>query len=275
MGRVPLGTGGAIRYAAQGVCGTVMVFNGDVLTNTDLRAVVDVHNSRSAKATIVLTAVENPEAYGLVETDSENNVRRFVEKPTPDQISCNTINAGIYVLETDAFARIPEKTKWSIERKYFPSLIKDRERVAAYIDNGYWIDIGTPEKYIQVHRDIMSGRCKAYPFEGIGSGSLPVVDGALVDPNAELTSPCFIGPKARIDAGAKIGKNSVIGHDVHVGPSAVVEGAILWPGCKVGANSVVRNCILGRNVQIGANAIVTQGSVIGDSSLVTDYSRIA
>src|SRR5262245_12908261 len=160
----PLGTAGAVRYAGEALHESVVVFNGDVLTEVDLSSVIALHRSRKAKATIVLTPVENPSAYGLVETDTEGFVRRFLEKPDPSQITCDTINAGIYVLEPDTFDRIPKDTPWSIERSFFPSLIERGETFVAHVHRGYWIDIGTPEKYTQVHCDIMDGRYGAAPF---------------------------------------------------------------------------------------------------------------
>ena len=144
---MPLGTGGAIRYAGDSLTESVVVFNGDVLTQVDLAAVLRLHRERKAKATIVLTPVDNPRAYGLVETDADGNIRRFLEKPNPDEITCDTINAGIYVLEPDTFDRIPKDTPWSIERSFFPSLVERKETFVAYVYRGYWIDIGTPEKY--------------------------------------------------------------------------------------------------------------------------------
>ena len=108
---------------------------------------IALHRERKAKATIVLTPVDNPSAYGLVETDADGNVQRFLEKPRPDEITCNTINAGIYVLEPETLDRIPSDTACSIERSYFPSLVERGETFVAYVDRGYWIDIGTPEKY--------------------------------------------------------------------------------------------------------------------------------
>ncbi len=154
----PLGTGGAIRFASQGITDTIVVFNGDVMTSVDVKSVVAMHRERGAKATIVLTPVDNPSAYGLVETEADGSVRRFLEKPGADEITCDTINAGIYVLEPDTFDRIPKDVSYSIERGYFPSLVERSEPFFAYVDRGYWIDIGTPEKYIQVHRDMFDGR---------------------------------------------------------------------------------------------------------------------
>src|SRR4026209_947180 len=139
---MPLGTGGAIRYAGDNLTDSVVVFNGDVLMGVDLAAVLRLHRERKAKATIVLTPVDNPRAYGLVETDRDGNIQRFLEKPGVDEITCNTINAGIYVLEPDTFSRIPKDTAWSIERSFFPSLVERGDTFVAYVERGYRIDHG-------------------------------------------------------------------------------------------------------------------------------------
>src|ERR1700675_1512846 len=187
----PLGTAGAVRYAGNSLRESVVVFNGDVLTQVDLSAVIALHRERRAKATIVLTPVENPSAYGLVETDEAGNIRRFLEKPNADEITCDTINAGIYVLEPETFDRIPKEVPWSIERSFFPSLIERHETFVAYVDRGYWIDIGTPEKYMQVHRDIMDGRFDAGRFAGL-PGAVSVSSEARIEDGAVLKGPCYV-----------------------------------------------------------------------------------
>src|SRR5574338_234936 len=200
----PLGTAGAVKYAEQYLSDSVIVFNGDVLTQVNLADVISLHRSRKAKATIVLTPVENPRAYGLVETDQDANVRRFLEKPDPDQITCDTINAGIYVLEPETFDRIPKDTAWSIERSFFPSLIERGETFVAYVYDGYWIDIGTPAKYLQVHRDIMDGRYSAPPFAGAAPASAWVAPGARVEDGVELHGPCFVDEGVVLKPGARV-----------------------------------------------------------------------
>ncbi len=269
----PLGTGGAIRFCAPYLDGTVVVFNGDVLSAIDLRAVVDRHRSRGARATIVLAPVADPAAYGLVETDAAGNVRAFREKPPPDAITCNTINAGIYVLEPDTFDRIPAETKCSIERGYFPSLVERGEAFVAYVERGYWIDIGTTEKYVQAHRDIMRGRCAMAPFAG--RADTPLVDPtAAVDPGARLEAPCFVGAGARVGAGAAIRADSVIGARATVGRDAVVDGAILWPDSTVDSAAVVRGAVIGRRARVEAHAVVRPETVLGDDSVVTAFSQM-
>ncbi len=269
----PLGTGGAVRYAGEALTDSVVVFNGDVLTQVDLAAVIRLHRERQAKATIVLTPVDNPTAYGLVETDPDGNIQRFIEKPNPDEITCDTINAGIYVLEPDTFDRIPKDVPWSIERSFFPSLIDRRETFMAYVYRGYWIDIGTPEKYTQVHRDIMDGRFRLAPFADAPdhaaiSPQARIEDGAIVE------GPCFIGDGVVVKAGARIGPHSVIGHQCHVEEQAVVENAIVWANTRISAEAVVRDSILGRQCHIGRNAVVTDRVVLGDRSVVTDFSKL-
>jgi NDP-sugar pyrophosphorylase family protein len=273
----PLGTGGAIKYAAQGVHDSVVVFNGDVLTEVDLGAVIALHRERKAKATIVLTPVENPSAYGLVETDAVGNIQRFLEKPDPQQITCNTINAGIYVLEPDTFDRIPSDTAWSIERSYFPSLIERGDTFVAYVYKGYWIDIGSPEKYIQVHRDIMDRRYHMPPFSGDApaNGARGCVSPtARVEEGAVLEGPCFVDADAVIKAGARIGPYSVIGRHCHIDEHASIERSIIWSDTRVSQEATVRDSILGRSCHVGRNAIVERGTVLGDKSVVTDYSKL-
>ncbi len=269
----PLGTAGAIKYAGDHLTESVVVFNGDVLTAIDLAAVIRLHRKRSAKATIVLTPVENPSAYGLVETDADDNVSRFVEKPQPDQITTNRINAGIYVLEPDTFDRIPGNVAWSIERSYFPMLIERQDVFVAYVYDGYWIDIGTPEKYLQVHRDIMDGRFKTAPFSSLPASAAFMGADVRVEDGATVVGPCFLDEGVLVKSGARIGPYSVIGRQCQIEEDAHVEGAIVWQNTRVSRNAVVRNAIIGRNCHIGRSVSVDGGTVLGDKSALTDYTR--
>ena len=269
----PLGTAGAVRYAGDNLTESVVVFNGDVLTQIDLAAVLRLHRERQAKATIVLTPVENPTAYGLVETDAAGNVTRFLEKPNPDEITTNNINAGIYVLEPDTFDRIPKDVSWSIERSYFPSLVERGETFVAYVYDGYWIDIGTPEKYTQVHRDIMDGRYDAAPFHGLSGSRTAIAQDARVESGATIEGPCFIDEGVSIKAGARVGPYSVVGRQTQVEENAVIDGAIIWPNCRISRDAEVRNAIVGRNCHLGRNVMLDHGAVLGDKTTLTDFTR--
>lgn len=267
----PLGTAGAVRYAGESVTDSVLVFNGDVMAQIDLAAVIAMHRERHALATIVLTPVENPSAYGLVETDAQGNVLRFLEKPSDDEVTTDTINAGIYVLEPSTFDRIPKDTSWSIERSFFPSLIERGETFVAYVSRGYWIDIGTPAKYVTVHRDIMEGRFVAPPFSGRRTTVL-VEPGARVDPSAELEGPVYVDEGASIKAGARVGPYSVVGRQCQIEARAVVEGSILWPNSRIGEAALVRDSVIGRSCYVGQSASL-DGVILGDKSDLTDFSR--
>jgi NDP-sugar pyrophosphorylase family protein len=269
----PLGTAGAVKYAGEHLTGSVVVLNGDVLTQIDLAGVIRLHRERRARATIVLTPVENPTAYGLVDTDDAGNVRRFLEKPRPEEVTTNLINAGIYVLEPDTFDRIPTAVPWSIERSFFPSLIERGETFVAHVYDGYWIDIGTPEKYAQVHRDIMDGRFAAPPFASMPPPRASVSPDARIEEGATVEGPCFIDEGVLVKGGARVGPYSVIGRQTQIEERAVVEGAIIWPNCRVSEEAVVRNAILGRHCHVGRSVTLDRGAVLGDKTTLTDFTR--
>jgi len=244
-----------------------------VLTQLDLGAVIRMHRERQARATIVLTPVEDPTNYGLVETDERGNIRRFLEKPKSDEITTNQINAGIYVLEPETFDRIPSDVPWSIERSYFPSLVERGETFVAYVYDGYWIDIGTPEKYTQVHRDIMDGRFRAAPFTDLAAPRAAVAADVRVEEGATIEGPCFIDEGVLIKAGARVGPYSVIGRQTLIEEDATIDGAIIWPNCRIGGSAVVQNAIVGRQCHVGRSATVNGGAVLGDKTTLTDFTR--
>jgi NDP-sugar pyrophosphorylase family protein len=271
----PLGTGGAIKFSTGSYMDTVVVFNGDVMTQVNLAEVLRLHRERKAKATIVLTPVENPSDYGLVETDAEGNVKRFREKPNPDEITCDTINAGVYILEPETFDRIPKDTTWSIERSFFPSLVERQETFVAYVYRGYWTDIGTPEKYVQVHRDIMDRRFLAEPFGSQARGAKCLGKDVRIEEGAAVEGPCFIDDGTVVKPGARIHPYSVIGRNSVVEEDAVIDGSIIWPNGRICRDAVVRNSILGRHCHVGRNVVIDGGVILGDKSAVTDHSRLS
>ena len=272
MEETPLGTGGAVKNAEAELDGTTIVFNGDILTDVDLPAVVRRHREAGASATLVLTPVPNPAAYGLVELDESGRVRRFIEKPDPSQITTDTINAGIYVLEKETLSLMPPGVSHSIERAFFPALLARGDHVAAYVHRGYWIDIGTPEKYLQVHRDILRGR---FPVELRGRAAAGgwIEGEAEIDPGATLEGPFYIGHGCRVAAGARVGPDAVLVGDVRVDEGATVRGSVLWRGAQVGAGARVEGALVGQSVRIGKSAAVTAGAVLGEGTVVSDFTR--
>jgi NDP-sugar pyrophosphorylase family protein len=267
----PLGTGGAVRNALPLLDERTIVLNGDVLTDVDLAAVVARHAAEGASATIVLTPVENPSAYGLVETDPAGRVQRFLEKPKPEEITTDTINAGIYVLETRVIDLMPAGVNYSIERGFFPALLARGDVVLGPVHRGYWIDIGTPEKYLQVHRDILSGRF-AVSLDGEPRGAGFVHPRARVSDDAVLDGAFYVGPGCEVEAGARLGPGAVLVADVRVRPGASLRDCVLWRGVEAGPDCVVEGCLVGPGVRLGRSSALRQ-AVLGEGSALTDYSR--
>ena len=268
----PLGTGGAVKNAQPHLDDVTIVFNGDVLTDVDLPAVVRAHRETGASATIVLTPVPNPSAYGLVETDASGRIRRFIEKPDPAQITTDTINAGIYVLDTATLELMPPAVKHSIERAFFPALIARGDRLTGFVHRGYWIDIGTPEKYLQVHRDILRRRFPVH-LDGEPRSGGWVHATAEVDAGAELEGPFYVGPGSRIAAGARVGPDAVLTSGVRMAPGARVGDSVLWEGTEVGEGTDVQGALLGPGVHTGRHTTLSPGVVLGEGTRLGDYSR--
>jgi len=263
----PLGTGGAFKNAEEHIDSTTVVFNGDVLTGLDLSAVIAAHKKTGAVATIVLTPVENPSAYGLVETESDGSVRRFIEKPGPNEITCNTINAGVYVLEPSVLRYMPKDEPYSFERGLFPTLLERKERVGSFILDKYWIDIGTPKKYLEVHHDILAGRfvSKRVPASQLDLSTLP--SGAVVDNRSIIDSDVTIRSGVRIE-------NSVIGRNCKIEEGAHIIDSVIWTGNTLDTGSRVEGAIIGRGCYVGRFVTVRPGVVLGDKTATTDYSQL-
>ena len=258
----PLGTAGAIKNASDLIHGPIFVCNGDILTGLDLRALRDSHVRHGAIATIHTRAVEDPSQFGVVETDADGRVLRFVEKPQPGETNARDINAGTYVLEPEAVAAIPAGRSVSIEREIFPKLIQDTGRVFAVSTNDYWIDVGRPETYIQAHRDILDGKFERPVGVEVATGVWSA-DGAAPDNNVEVRGPAYFGAGVGLDPGAHIEPYAALYDRCRVAAGAIVGGSIVWPGCDIGKNAVVRDAILGLDVSVEAAAVVPAGSVLG------------
>ena len=242
----PLGTGGGVRNAVDlmgepqpkarradmemgpsgaRMGGLVVVLNGDVLTDADIGAMLGFHAERRARATIYLVPVPDPTPYGLVELESDGRVRRFIEKPGPSQITTNTINAGFYVIDRALIARMPAGRVVSIEREFFPGLLADAVPFFGWVDDHYWLDIGSPAKYRQGQHDLLMGTLRV-PIAPALAAARPISEEA-----GRVISPSLIGAGTRLAPGSRVGPGTVLGEACVVGPGAVVEGATLWPSC--------------------------------------------
>jgi len=262
----PLGTAGAVKNAEATLDEPFFVINGDILTAIDLTAMMKRHREVKPRVSIALTAVDNPTAYGVVETDAKGMVKRFVEKPNREQVTTNIINAGIYIVEPEVLARIPPSTPSSFERTHFPHFLKAGEPILGYTSDQYWIDIGTPEKYIRVQHDLLSGKAPSLShFWGKIDGGARVGSNSAIDPSAEIEGAVLIGEKCVIAKGAKVKGPAVLGARCRVSEEASIEGAILWDDSRVGKKATLSNCILASHSYIQEESQVLDNCVLGDN----------
>jgi mannose-1-phosphate guanylyltransferase len=239
----PLDTAGAVRFAATEAGfhrEAFVAVNGDVLTDLDVGALVAFHRDRGAEATIHLTPVDDPSAFGVVPTDNRGQVTAFIEKPPKGQAPTHLVNAGTYVLEPSVLSRIPAAGPTSIERQTFPAIVADGALYALPTDD-YWLDAGRPDQYLQANLDMLDGVRRTVRAEALGSG-------AVVAPSA-VVRRSVIGAGARVDAGATVSRS------------------VLLPGAVVGEGSSVTGSILGRDVFVGPAATVSD-AVFGDGERI-------
>ncbi len=264
----PLGTAGGIKNAEEYLSeGPFVATNGDVMTGLDLTEVIQAHWESRALATITLTSVENPTAYGVVEVDHRLQVKRFVEKPAYDEVHSSLINAGIYVLEREVLNMIPKGREVSIEREVFPEL-QAMGRLKAHISSAYWRDIGTPQSYLAASHDILSGAVGRHgDFE-----YLSVHPSSWVSKNVTLLPPVCIAEGCEVNTGATVGGRTALGRRCTVGEGAVVEGSILFDDARVEKGAVARNSILGPGAVVRENSIVRGVSVLGAGSTIEEYN---
>jgi mannose-1-phosphate guanylyltransferase len=268
----PLGTGGALKFAEELLGERFFMLNGDVLTDIDLSAQLAQHERTGARATLALVAVEDPSSYGLVRQRDDGSVGEFVEKPGPEQIDTNLINAGVYIIEREVLADMaPAGTNISIEREVFPTLVG--AGLFGYAAHGYWLDIGTPAGYLQATFDILEGNVETSVGRDLGAAGLTLVDGARIE--GRVVAPALLSPGSVVGAEAIVGGRAVLGPGVKVGEGAHVERSVLLAGAEVGAGSAVRGAIVGPGAAIGAHCHIEEGVVIGEGVRIGAHNTLA
>jgi len=260
----PRGTAGALKYAASMLDERFLLLNGDVLTDIDLTEQIAQHESTGARATLALVGVPDPSAYGLVHLEEDRSVRDFLEKPSSDQIDTNLISAGAYVLERDVLELVPPDQNVSIEREVWPRLIG--KGLYGFPSEGYWLDIGTPERYLQGTFDIIEGNVQTAVTQRLGS------DWLAVDPGAEVLGrvipPAVLERGVRVGPGAHVGSLAVLAHDVSVGAGSTVERTVILDGAEIGEGCMLRDCIVAAGCRVGARTRITGGAVLGEGVTV-------
>ena len=260
----PRGTAGAVKKAEKFLDGPFVVFNGDIFTGLDLTAMLSFHRQKKPVATIALTPVEDPTIYGVVETDEEGRVRRFTEKPERDKITTNMINAGLYIVEAGILDHIAANTSFSFEHDVFPPLLEKGQAIYGFPTGAYWIDIGTPEKYRRLNRDLLLREVKGVKLEGESD----------VHPSARVSPPAVIGAGCSIGKDAVVRGPVVIGPGCRIGPGATVEGAVLWQNCEIGRGAKLRSCVIASECSVEPQSKIGDNCVLGDNVTVARGTRL-
>lgn len=262
----PLGTAGAIKFAEEHLEDRFIVLNGDTLTDFDLSAEIAQHATTGARATLALVPVEDATAYGVVLTDADKRVEAFLEKPSAEEAPPDPrINAGAYVLERDVIEAIPGGVNQSFENDVFPGLVGNG--IYAYDADGYWLDLGTPERYVQATRDLVDGTVHSY-LEELRDADGNVIHESVDLDGVELTAPVVIGAGATFGSGSRVGPYSVIGDRVEIGADSSVENSVVMEESRLATGANVTDAIVGPSVSLGYGVVVESGSVIGEGANV-------
>jgi mannose-1-phosphate guanylyltransferase len=280
----PLGTAGALKFAEPMLDEHFLMLNGDVLTDIDLTEQIEQHERTGAKATLALVAVPDPTNYGLVRIDDEGRVREFVEKPSSDSVeerpssdeNDNLISAGAYVLERGILELVPAGRNVSIEREVWPLLVENG--LYGFRAENYWLDIGTPERYLRATFDIIEGNVETSVQERLGDTYLAVSEEADVEGRA--IPPAVLERGVHVAPDAHVGSLVVLGQDVTVGAGSTVERSVILNGTEIGEHCRVSDCIIsagcriGPGTQISGGAVLGEGVTIGAENVITNGARI-
>jgi mannose-1-phosphate guanylyltransferase len=268
MEESPRGSAGAVKNAEKYLDGTFLVLNGDIFHNRDFTDMLAFHHHNKAKVTIDLAPVDDPTIYGMVDTDEHWRVKRFIEKPGRKDVTTNLINAGTWVIEPEVLQHIPPNVKYSFERDVFPALLRDGEPVFAYPSHRYWMDVGTPERYLQLHRDLLNGKCEGYTFDR------DIIKGknCRIHPTAKLKGKIVMGDNCVVGAGAKLVGPLVFGSDCRIGREAVIKDCVLWDNVKIGAHTDLKGSVIANDCVIGTETCL-RDAVLGDHIRLPRGSR--
>lgn len=271
----PLGTAGCVKNIAELLDDTFLVISGDSITDFDLTAAIQFHKSRKSKATLVLYRVPNPVEFGVVITDQEMRIRRFLEKPSTSEIFSDTVNTGTYILEPSVLDYLPENTESDFSQDLFPLLLAKGEPMYGYVANGYWCDVGHLDAYREAQYDALAGKVKLdlpYPEQ---RSRLWVGQNTMIDSTAKIEPPVMIGDNCRIGSRVNIEAGTVIGDNVTVGTYADLKRPILWNGSIVGDEAHLSACVIARGTRVARRAQILEGAVVGSLSTVGEEALIS
>lgn len=270
--KMPLGTAGCVKAIEDQLDETFIVISGDSLTDIDLEAALAYHREKQSLATLVLTRVDNPLEFGVVITDEQGRIRRFLEKPSSSEVFSDTINTGTYILEPEVLRLLEPDKEVDFSKDLFPQLLRRNDPMFGYIASGYWEDVGNLQAYRQAQYDALEGKVKLTIGYTEREPGVWVGDGTVIDPSARIVAPVIIGHNCQIGAGAHVSAGTVIGDNVIVGTNASLKRPIIWNNAFVGDEVALRGCVVGKNTSIKRSAEVLEGAIVANDCVVGEKS---
>jgi mannose-1-phosphate guanylyltransferase/phosphomannomutase len=270
----PLGTGGCVKNTSEWLDETFLVISGDSVTDFDLQGAIAFHKEKGSKATLILTRVPNPIEFGVVITDKDGHIVRFLEKPSTSEIFSDTVNTGTYILEPEVLDYLPENEESDFSQDLFPRLLKQGEPIYGYVAEGYWCDVGHLEAYRETQYDALYGRVKLeIPYNQYSPGVWVGLN-TYIDPSARIEAPVIIGNNCRVGPNVLIEGGSVIGDNVSIGAGADLKRPIVWNGVVIGEEVHLAACTIGRGTRIDRMAQVLEAAVIGQLCIIGEEALV-
>ncbi len=270
----PLGTGGGIKNAEKFLKGKepFFVFNGDVLADFNLEKILNFHKEKNAYITIGMVKVPDPSSYGLIVTDDEMRIIKFIEKPKKEEILTDTINAGVYVFQPQVLEEIPKDMEVSVEKETFPKILQEGKEMFGYIHYGYWLDVGTIEKFKKGNFDLIDGKIELLYRKS--EENLEKKDNVLIGKNVIIEGKLITDENVIIGENSKFKGKVIIGKKSFIGKDCLIENSIIFENAFIGDGCIIENSIIGNSVILKNNCEV-KNSALGDNSFINQFSKIS
>lgn len=270
----PLGTAGSVKNAEHMLNEPFIIISGDALTDIDLTSVLRYHEERQAKATLVLVHVTNPLEYGVVITDGQGAVQRFLEKPSWGEVFSDTVNTGIYVLDPSVLDLIPAGKPFDFSSEVFPQLLERRDPMFGYVADGYWCDVGSLADYMKASFDLAEGRV-ALPLPlARQTGGIMAARSAIIEAGVRSFGAVYLGEGCVIRSGTVLHGPVVIGDNTVIEGGATVDRSVIWNNCLISSSASITGAIVGKQCSVRAGAIIAQGAVIGDGCTIGERAVV-
>ncbi len=271
----PLGTAGCVKAIQDKLKDTFLVISGDTLTDINITEALEFHRKKKSKATLVLKRVPNPFEYGLVITDKDGRIQRFLEKPSASEIFSDTANTGTYILEPEVLKYIVLGQEQDFSNDLFPLLLLRNEPMYGYVSDAYWCDIGNLQMYRQAHKDLLEGKLKIDLDVPTAEEDVLIGEGTTIDPKARLQGPIIIGSNCRVGRDTEIGPYTTIGDNVVIQEQVSMKQPVIWSNVYIGNNAQLRACVVCNNATVHDGAEILEGGIIGANTTVGQEATVS